>query len=84
MRDVVYSVASSLDGFLAGPEGEHDWIPVDVGIDWPRSRSRLPAVSMLSREETTQPITVCSPALTGQAICRAALSGETLLGFDTS
>lgn len=34
MRRVVYSVAMSLDGFIAGPGGEYDWIPADVGIDW--------------------------------------------------
>ncbi|MDX1583089.1 MAG: dihydrofolate reductase family protein [Thermoanaerobaculia bacterium] len=34
MRPVVYSVAMSLDGFIAGPDDDYDWIPVDVGIDW--------------------------------------------------
>lgn len=24
----------SLDGYIAGPDGEYDWIPIDVGIDW--------------------------------------------------
>jgi len=26
MRKIVYSVARSLDGYLAGPNGEADWI----------------------------------------------------------
>ena len=34
MRELVYSVASSLDGFIAGPEGEFDWIIQDPTIDF--------------------------------------------------
>jgi len=34
MRDLVYSVASSLDGFIAGPRGEFDWIIQDPTIDF--------------------------------------------------
>jgi dihydrofolate reductase len=34
MRRLVYSVAASLDGFIAGPKGEHDWIARDSGIDF--------------------------------------------------
>lgn len=29
-----YSVAASLDGFIAGPDGEFDWIPMDPDIDF--------------------------------------------------
>ena len=34
MRRLRYSVASSLDGFIAGPNGEFDWIPMDPDIDF--------------------------------------------------
>jgi dihydrofolate reductase len=32
MRRVRYSVAMSLDGYIAGPNGEHDWIVMDPEI----------------------------------------------------
>src|SRR5512140_238118 len=34
MRQVRYQVACSLDGFIAGPNGEGDWIPMDPEIDF--------------------------------------------------
>lgn len=34
MRRLVYSVAMSLDGFIAGPNGEFDWIAVDPSFDF--------------------------------------------------
>jgi dihydrofolate reductase len=34
MRRVRYSVAMSLDGFIAGPNGEFDWIVMDPTIDF--------------------------------------------------
>lgn len=34
MRQLRYSVASSLDGFIAGPNGEFDWILMDPEIDF--------------------------------------------------
>jgi dihydrofolate reductase len=34
VRQLRYSVAASLDGFIAGPHGEYDWIPVDPDIDF--------------------------------------------------
>jgi dihydrofolate reductase len=34
MRRVRYSVAMSLDGFIAGPNGEADWIVRDPDIDF--------------------------------------------------
>lgn len=34
MRRVRYSVAMSLDGYIAGPNGEIDWIIMDPEIDF--------------------------------------------------
>lgn len=34
MRKVRYSVAASLDGYIAGPNGEHDWIIMDPAFDF--------------------------------------------------
>lgn len=34
MRRIRYSVAMSLDGYIAGPNGESDWIVMDPDIDF--------------------------------------------------
>jgi dihydrofolate reductase len=34
MRKIRYSVAMSLDGYIAGPNGEADWIVIDPEIDF--------------------------------------------------
>ena len=34
MRRVLYRVAASLDGFIAGPNGEVDWIVPDPTVDF--------------------------------------------------
>lgn len=34
MRRIRYQVACSLDGYIAGPIGEIDWIPMDPDIDY--------------------------------------------------
>ena len=34
VRRVRHSVAMSLDGYIAGPSGEFDWIPMDPDIDF--------------------------------------------------
>jgi dihydrofolate reductase len=34
MRRVRYAVATSLDGYIAGPQGEADWITIDPDMDF--------------------------------------------------
>jgi dihydrofolate reductase len=34
MRRVRYAVVMSLDGYIAGPRGEYDWIPADPDFDF--------------------------------------------------
>jgi dihydrofolate reductase len=34
MKRLRYSVAMSLDGYIAGPNGEYDWITMDPAIDF--------------------------------------------------
>jgi dihydrofolate reductase len=41
MRRVVYGGAMSLDGYIAGPNGEYDWIVMDPDIDFPKLMARF-------------------------------------------
>jgi dihydrofolate reductase len=41
MRKVVYGGAMSLDGYIAGPHGEYDWIVMDPDIDFPALMARF-------------------------------------------
>ena len=41
MRKVVYGGAMSLDGFIAGPNGEYDWIVMDPEIDFAAMMGRF-------------------------------------------
>lgn len=41
MRKVVYGGAMSLDGFIAGPDGEYDWIVMDPDMDFAALMARF-------------------------------------------
>src|SRR5262245_42738226 len=41
MRKVVYGGAMSLDGFIAGPHGEYDWLVMDPDIDFAAHMKRF-------------------------------------------
>ena len=57
MRRVVYRIAASLDGFIAGPNGEIDWIIQDPTTDFSTVYSRFDTVLLGRRtyELTQQP-----------------------------
>jgi dihydrofolate reductase len=46
MRQLRYSVAASLDGYIAGPHGEFDWIPMDPDIDFAAMYAGFSAIVM--------------------------------------
>ena len=46
MRRVRYNVAMSLDGYIAGPDGESDWILMDPDIDFGALMGRFDTVLM--------------------------------------
>lgn len=46
MRKIVYSVAMSLDGYLAGPNGEADWIVMDPEFDFAGLMARFDTLLM--------------------------------------
>ena len=46
MRQLRYSVAMSLDGYIAGPSGEADWIVMDPEIDFEAIFSRYDTLVM--------------------------------------
>jgi dihydrofolate reductase len=55
MRQVVYSVTMSLDGYIAGPRGEADWIVIDPDIDFAAMFARFDAILMVRKTyETTR------------------------------
>jgi dihydrofolate reductase len=46
MRQVEYSVATSLDGYIAGLHGESDWILIDPEIDFDATFARFDTILM--------------------------------------
>jgi dihydrofolate reductase len=46
MRKICYSVAMSLDGYVAGSNGEADWIVMDPDFDFPTFMARFDTVLM--------------------------------------
>lgn len=46
MPTLRYSVAASFDGYIAGPHGEFDWIPMDPDIDFAALYARYGGIVM--------------------------------------
>jgi dihydrofolate reductase len=57
MRRVLYRVAASLDGYIAGPRGEMDWIVQDPAVDFAKVYQSVDTVLLGRRtyELTRQP-----------------------------
>lgn len=57
MREVLYRVAASLDGYIAGPDGEVDWIVHDSAMDFAKIYGSVDTVLLGRRtyELTRQP-----------------------------
>jgi dihydrofolate reductase len=57
MRRVLYRVAASLDGYIAGPRGEVDWIVHDPAVDFTKIYEQVDTVLLGRRtyELTRQP-----------------------------
>jgi len=49
MRRVRYAVAMSLDGYIAGPKGEADWISTDPDADFTAIFSQFDTLLVLLR-----------------------------------
>lgn len=75
MRRVLYSVAASLDGYIAGPGGEFDWIPMDPAIDWAAFMGRFDTVLMGRR---TFELTLGEGAPASQSQMRTYVFSRTL------
>lgn len=57
MKRVRYSVAMSLDGYIAGPKGESEWIVMDPEIDFGALLARFDTLFLGRKtyEATRQP-----------------------------
>jgi dihydrofolate reductase len=49
MKKICYAVAASLDGYIAGPKGEADWIIIDPEMDFEALFRQFDAVLMRRR-----------------------------------
>ena len=76
MRQVHYSVAMSLDGYIAGPNGEFDWIVMDPGIDFAEHAARFDTCLVGRKSfEAMRRMGGASPASRGRATsCSRACS----------
>jgi dihydrofolate reductase len=89
MRRIHYRVAASLDGFIAGPNGEIDWIVHDPSVDFASLYSGFDTVLLGRRtyELTRQPGAPAWPRgwriyVFSRTLSRADAPGVTLVSTD--
>jgi dihydrofolate reductase len=89
MREVIFSAAMSLDGLIAGPRGEFDWIPNEPGIDWARFLSRFDTVLMGRRsyevtlsQPSSETFSGMSVVVASRTLDPSAHPGVTIVGKD--
>jgi len=68
MRKVEYGVAVSLDGYIAGPDGEADWINMDPEIDFSAIWARFDTLLMGRRTYEAAIGRLGRAAFTGKAV----------------
>lgn len=90
MRRLRYCVAASLDGFIAGPQGEYDWIVPDPSFDFAalwqqfdtllmgRRTYEVASVRLLSLHEMGKEIVVASTTLDPAAYSKVTVVGRDL------
>src|SRR5262245_32074396 len=78
MPPLRYSVAASLDGYIAGPNGEFDWIVVDPEIDFAAMYASFSALVMGRRSYEVYVATGggVGPALPVYVCSRSLADGE--------
>jgi len=78
VRQLRYSVAASLDGYIAGPDGEFDWIVVDPEIDFAAMYAGFSGLVMGRRSYDVFVATggAVGPALPTYVYSRTLPSGE--------
>jgi dihydrofolate reductase len=91
MRNLRYSVAASLDGFIAGPNGEFDWIVIDPEIDFAAMYAGVGGIVMGRKSydvfkatggagEATLPTYVCSRTLAPGAAPGVTILSDAVAG----
>jgi hypothetical protein len=73
MRRVRYRVAASLDGYIAGPNGEIDWIVHDPSMDFASLYASIDTVSARAPHVRAD-ATAGRPCLAGGLACLCVLA----------